>query len=202
VPQTPSAPLTILHVDTDQDRIPDAYEYAMNGGLAGVPTWLEASGLVPDGALAVSGWTDLDGDGLDDMREFAAGTDARLSDTDGDGIPDSQEVATGLSATRADELRITSLAAGPAAVTWAWMTPEDAPDASVGVYATQEAVVSPPERLNTAVRYVLERTDSLSDPQWVVVAEATTDLTSGAYDIGADMTARPAGFYRVRAILP
>ncbi len=204
-PQMPSATLTILHVDSDQDRIPDAYEYAMSGGLAGVPdvpTWLETLGLVPDGALSGSRWTDHDGDGLDDMREFSAGTDARLSDTDGDGITDSQEVAIGLSATRADELRVTGLGADPAAVSWAWTTPEGAPDKRVGVYATQEAVVSPPARLNTAVRYVLERTDSLSAPQWVVVAEATTDLTSGAYDIGADMTARPAGFYRVRAILP
>ncbi|MCZ6794801.1 MAG: IPT/TIG domain-containing protein, partial [Planctomycetota bacterium] len=69
-----------LTVDTDEDGIPDSVE--------------KKNGLDPEDAADAGG--DLDGDGLTNLEEFAAGTDMRNADTDGDGLGDAQEVQGGV----------------------------------------------------------------------------------------------------------
>ncbi|OQW97286.1 MAG: hypothetical protein BWK77_02150, partial [Verrucomicrobia bacterium A1] len=69
--------------DTDNDRIPDAFEYFKIGNLTTM------------GLGSVRGWTDTDGDGLNDFEEYhesAVDSDPLVADTDGDGIPDGREV--------------------------------------------------------------------------------------------------------------
>jgi len=61
-----------LSVDTDAAGLPDGWEYL--------------NGMDPTNPLDESG--DLDGDGLSNAAEYAAGTDPRDDDTDGDGVTD------------------------------------------------------------------------------------------------------------------
>jgi hypothetical protein len=77
-------------LSSDGDALPDEWEFRSLGSLD-----RDGSG-------------DLDGDGLDDAREFAAGTDPASPDTDGDGMPDGWETAHGL-----DPLDASNAAADP-----------------------------------------------------------------------------------------
>ncbi|NUN13803.1 MAG: VWA domain-containing protein [Myxococcales bacterium] len=65
-----------LSNDTDLDTLPDAYEVQ----------W----GLDPNDPADAT--ADGDGDGLDNLGEFAAKTKPTVADTDGDGLPDGAEV--------------------------------------------------------------------------------------------------------------
>jgi len=72
--ETPAFAFTL---DSDNDGLPDQWENTYGGNPAD-----------PGDALL-----DTDGDGLNDWREFAAGTRPDLGDSDGDGAPDGAEVA-------------------------------------------------------------------------------------------------------------
>jgi hypothetical protein len=65
--------------DSDGDQMPNDWEtgYGLNPNN-------------PDDALA-----DSDGDGLNSLAEYQAGTDPTLADTDGDGVSDGEEIAAG-----------------------------------------------------------------------------------------------------------
>ena len=80
--------ILIRDQDTDNDNIPDQWEYSCFGNLTK--------------AGYVGSYTDSDGDGLDDLQEYLRGTNPLNPDTDGDGIPDGQEVALGFNALLAD----------------------------------------------------------------------------------------------------
>ncbi len=200
-PQSPVADVRILHVDSDQDMIADAYEYANNGGLlagASDQSWLGIMGLV-DGV-----YTDLNNDGVNDYEEFFYGTDPTRRDTSGDGISDRQAIDLGLSPTQAHSLRITAMDSAAAELGWAWdIQANSTPVTRMGMYERPAREAGVPQRLNAAVTYVLERTDSLKDPQWESVKEISTDETSGSYNFSDDINnaGRPAGFYRIRAVL-
>lgn len=75
--------LIIRDKDTDNDRLPDAWEYEKNGDL------------LTSGPGGVNGYTDKDNDGLSDMEEYGLSpmdTDPNNPDSDGDGITDFDEV--------------------------------------------------------------------------------------------------------------
>lgn len=75
--------LIVYDRDTDNDRLPDAFEWMKNGNLT------------TSGPGSVRGWTDRDNDGLNDFEEYfesPVDSDWAVSDTDGDGLPDGLEV--------------------------------------------------------------------------------------------------------------
>ncbi|MEI6809912.1 MAG: hypothetical protein WCN95_14435, partial [bacterium] len=81
--------------DTDNDRLPDAWEYENFGSL-----FTAGAGAV----YGSPGYSDTDGDGLNDLHEYELGTDPRKADTDGDGVPDGMEATwVGMSATSMDD---------------------------------------------------------------------------------------------------
>jgi hypothetical protein len=181
--QAPLVPLTIMYTDTDQDRIADAYEYAVSGGLSGIPT----GGPVTPLALGETSDEKVSPDWLG-VLGLVTGSSV-YGDYDGDGLNDKREFDLGLSATATDELHITGLDADNQ-LNW---TLTSAPDA-VGMLSTTT--------LAQPVTYVLERTDSLATPSWIPVTKFGSKEKAGAFDLGADRHNRPAGFYRVRVITP
>lgn len=69
----------------------------------GLPDWWETRhGLNPQDSSDAT--QDNDGDGLDNVGEYAAGSDPQIADTDRDGIPDGWEYAHGLCAYLNDAL--------------------------------------------------------------------------------------------------
>ena len=71
--------LVIHDADSDNDGLPDVWEKTYVQNLT-----------------AMNQFTDLDGDGLLDIREFQLGTNPTKADTDGDGLPDAWEANHGL----------------------------------------------------------------------------------------------------------
>jgi hypothetical protein len=92
------APLPTCTGDQDCDLLPD--------------TWETANGLDP--AWAGDGLLNLDGDGLNNAEELAAGTSPNSADTDGDGWSDSDELASGFDPNNPDDHRAIVEASGPA----------------------------------------------------------------------------------------
>ena len=60
------------------------------------------------GSLGRDGTGDLDGDGLSDFDEYAAGTNPASADTDGDGLPDAWEIANGFDPVDASDAALDS----------------------------------------------------------------------------------------------
>ena len=73
-----------LPEDRDNDGLPDA--------------WETANGLNP--AEPTDAASDLDGDGVENYKEFESGTDPRNRDSDGDGLSDHEELLQGTDPTR------------------------------------------------------------------------------------------------------
>jgi hypothetical protein len=72
------ADLTVDPNDIDGDGLPDAWEIANFGNIT-----------------AQNGKGDPDGDGVDNLHEYLAGTNPTKADTDGDGIDDRTELVMG-----------------------------------------------------------------------------------------------------------
>lgn len=85
-------------VDTDidgyndrEDHYPLNPRYFRDGDRDGLPeTYENIVGLNPDNMF--DGALDRDGDGLNNSREFAAGTDINIEDTDYDSVPDGEDL--------------------------------------------------------------------------------------------------------------
>ncbi|NLG01710.1 MAG: LamG domain-containing protein [Lentisphaerae bacterium] len=206
--EAPRLDIVIEDADTDQDWVPDAWEYEQNPagdflGLVGPSTGAagdteinpylgsllsqtQASAFFT--ALAL-GTTDLDGDGLGDLNELVLGSDARSASTAGDGYNDGDKTALGLNPADALRLDVTgiTLANGLPEVDW-----------SVAVERSGVSTLS----LAPEVTYELLYTPSLSNPQWQVVRsgkvalDGVQTLTS---QIESAVSVDPAqGFFRVR----
>lgn len=105
-----NANIVIFDKDTDNDILPDAWEYMMFGDIAkysgrdyrnGVYIWQEYA----DGALdSDPTMVDTDGDGLSDAVEInSTFTNTHSWDTDGDGISDLEEFLSGSNPKAADD---------------------------------------------------------------------------------------------------
>jgi hypothetical protein len=180
----PTNTVMIRSVDTDQDAIPDAYEYFVAGGVGGTPVMTLAGG--DEGGKASTndlGWLKVLG-----LASGSTVEDPVYRDKDGDGINDKNEFDLGLTATVAEELRILDLN-GDSLLVWTLTSASD----PVGTLAT--------DTLDRPVTYVLERTDSLATPVWLPVETIYGSKTmAGAFDLGTNRSEWPTGFYRVRMV--
>lgn len=180
--------------DTDQDGLPDSWEYLHNAGQA---DWLAVFGVenrpsAPDvHGTAFGAYTDSDGDGLNDFAEYYSGTHPHEVDSDGDGIPDGLDYALGFAPFEPNLLRITSHPGD--ALSWAWTGSV----ADTGVGALSAGGSSP--ALGRTVTYVLERATSLADPDWTGIAYSATPDALGTLAVPDEDL--DSAFYRIRAIL-
>lgn len=167
--------MIVLHDrDTDNDLLPDAWEFWRNGNLntsgydrtdsssGGLFWWQEYA----DGVLDSDPRTpDTDLDGLTDAMEIlVTGTDTHLWDTDGDGVGDLEEFLVGsdpLDAEVAVPYTVPALAFDEAGV----------PYVEIAYPALKPGVV---------LTYELQRRESLADGEWMTVAEHSVANTDGA----------------------
>jgi hypothetical protein len=101
------------------DGVPTATDAALGPGSDdGVPPDTDAAAAADDAGPDLVPGADTDGDGLDDVWEYAAGDGSLLSylsaDTDGDGTPDGAEDPDGDGLTNLEELAFARLTAAPA----------------------------------------------------------------------------------------
>ena len=186
--------LVIRDCDTDQDDLPDSWEYRYN---AGKTDWLAVFGVQQrplEGGISSSiSYLDFDGDGLNDFAEYLYDANPTLIDSDGDGLDDALEAALGLTALDANSLRITGLPGSE--VTWSWNgTVSDVGRDTVPARRSAQA-----RSLGKSVTYVLERATSLLEQDWVEIGRAASTESVGTIAIpneGLD-----SAFYRVRAII-
>lgn len=202
--------LLVLHDrDTDNDLLPDAWEYLTFGDLAtsgyeqksaGVYLWEEYA----DGPLDSDPRTpDTDLDGLTDAMEILLGTNTHSKDTDGDGVSDLEEFLAGSDpCDPAQALRYTM----PGLV----FDKDGVPTVECAYPALKPGVI---------LTYELWRTESLSQPEWKEVAFQSVGATDDTVTYGSDgvssytvpggtFTMKPAdqaegidlatGFYRVK----
>ena len=180
--------LIVLHDrDTDNDLLPDAWEWWKFGNLAtsgydqksaGVYVWEEYA----DGVLDSDPRTpDTDLDGLTDAMEIkVTRTDTHRRDTDGDGIGDLEEFLSGSDPLDPNDARPFS-------------TPALAFDAD-GVPYVECAY--PSLVPGVVLTYTLQRKLDLAAPAWEDVAElevAATDAATVALADGVMSSAKPAG---------
>ena len=184
----------ILHeCDTDNDLLPDAWEYKMFGSITaksgydqntpGVFIWQEYA----DGALDSDPRTpDTDLDGLTDAMEImVTHTNTHESDTDADGISDLEEFLSGsdpLDAADAKPYRMPELAFDEDGVPYVDCT---YPNLSIGVI----------------LNYELQRKQKLDDPVWMPVCDVSVGATEGDITYSADGKTScelPAGTIRMK----
>jgi hypothetical protein len=158
---------------------------------------------------------DADGDGISDAEElFVRRTNAANSDTDGDGIDDGDEEAlfgsSADAANTAQTLRVTSISLdenGNVTFEWDWDgVPTDGAKRSAAPKTTtvEMAEVSSSSGVMraaatapiTGLRYVIEATDSLTNPDWIKV-KSVDALTGEASGGTLPESATGAMFFRV-----
>ena len=208
--RTPYA-VTIQDCDTDNDLLPDAYEWAMvkanNGDLNNFLNAFGVANYAPtvrktiayaaspvEMMVAANVAADQDNDGMNDYDEFFSGTNPALADSDGDGIADGLERTLGFDATTPQTLKITSVAFdanGNPVLDWAW----DGTSSSTKGRAML--------KMGRTVAYVVQGKVALTDPEWKTVRTVYTDEIDGEAVVteeGAppDVDVKALRFFRVK----
>ena len=193
--------IVIRDCDTDNDLLPDAYEYATYGNLAkGVADYASTTRLR---SASNPRPADSDGDGIADSEETAFGLDPNNSDTDGDGIADGLERILGFDALSPQTLKITSIAFdenGNPVVDWTWNGVKAAASAGASGRAGQATA---PATLASEVVYEVQGKADLADAEWTTVRTVRTNLVDGeaavsAEDAPAGVDATAFRFFRVK----
>ncbi len=181
--------IVIRDCDTDNDLLPDAYEWATWGnlshGVSEVAAQVKKSlsfGKSPLAVLAEDAafFTDADGDGLSDYDEFLSGSNPALADSDGDGISDALERVLGFDASMPETLKITSIsldADGSLAVDWTWEGVSAA--SSAGSSGRSGGEGAPAATLAREVSYEIQAKVRLDDAEWTTIRTVTTNLVDG-----------------------
>jgi hypothetical protein len=179
-----SAPyeITIQDCDTDNDLLPDAYEWANAGNLSSLGVAGYASTVKETVAYAVSplamaaadpvAFVDTDADEIGDYDEFLNGTNPALADSDGDGIADGLErnLGSAFDATTPQTLKITSVsfdANGNPVLDWTW-------DGSATSTKGRAML-----KMGRKVVYEVQAKVSLTDSEWTTVRTVYTDDIDG-----------------------
>ena len=201
--------IVIRDPDTDNDLLPDSWEYATHATQPPPENFLAAKGGEGDAAalagkplksaaLAVRFFgeyagSDTDGDGIADASELFFGLDALSADSDGDGLADGDAIGLFGSAEAAKSgptIKITGMevaADGSVTVQWDWDgVPEVDEGTSKGTMAAK------------TVTYEIQSTDSLANPNWKtvkVVTECGAVKTEETF--GQEASTTGAKFFRV-----
>ena len=171
--------ITIGDCDTDNDLLPDAWEWTKVGNFSqGVEQArfnvgrTVAYGKSPLEILAAAPQTfcDYDGDGISDYDELYTGSDPTMTDTDGDGIADGLERTLGFNAATPQSLKITSVAFdanGNPVLDWTW-----------------DGAASPTKgrtllKMGRELAYEVQAKISLTDPEWITIRTVYTDEIDG-----------------------
>jgi hypothetical protein len=196
--------MVLVDRDTDNDTLPDAWEYYYFGSLTayaglnqrqpGLFLWQEYA----DGALdSDPNEVDTDHDGLpDNMELLVTHTNNHAMDTDGDGILDLEEFLSGSSPT--DPLD---------AVRYRTPAPEFDPDGTVVVTWPHPRLVE-----GTRLTFTLSRKANLGDAEWSVLGAATVEapvgsgavgIPAGSCELRQEVGAEGLGFYKldVKAVI-
>lgn len=163
-------------------------------------------------ARIANAYGDADGDGIPDAQEIDVGLSAFTNDTDGDGIDDGDEVTLfgGYKAAKNGQtLVITGIDThddGSVTFEWGWENAPEESAATITATAAQQgessqgilrtAAASAPV---TGLRYVIEASDTLVNPQWREVKRI--DAETGA-ESGGTLPESTTGsmFFRVRLV--
>ena len=171
--------VTIQDCDTDNDLLPDCYEYAKTGyaaspsmGVSGYAPSVRAIVAYASNPLAMAAATatsDYDSDGLNDYGELLKGTEPALDDTDGDGIKDGLEERLGFDSMTQQALKITSVAFdadGNPVLDWTW----EEKAATKGPATTKRATLKGgADTMPEKVVYEIQAKVSLTDDEWTTI---------------------------------
>ena len=194
--------IVIRDPDTDNDLLPDSWEYAVHGNLTaagGDVSVLELRGALKSSAKPVMALfamlntgSDSDGDGVSDVLELFSSSNALLADTDGDGIADGDEIklfGSAAATTTEQKLAITGVemaADGSVTVKWDWVGVPEAGKSAMGAMAMPTVV------------YEIQSTDSLANPNWKTVKTVTEcGAVKTEETFGQEASTTGARFFRV-----
>lgn len=190
--------IVLRDCDTDNDQLPDAWEYQHFGNLntsgydeaePDLPIYLEYA----DGPLdSDPNRVDTDGDGLSDAIELLlTKTDTHIVDTDRDGLSDLEEFLSG-----SDPLD------GTSKIPYRTLGLEFDEDGNPFVYCPYPAL-----KRGIVISYILKQKVNLNDPEWTVVDETTVfapDVKQGTLPAGVKVMKPQAenvdwhsGFFKV-----
>ncbi len=182
--------VTIRDCDTDNDLLPDAYEWASVTNLSAFGVADFATAVKKTIAYAMA------------PRSLLQSPSVASADADADGFTDYEEFLMGFDASSPETLKITSIvfdADGNPVVDWTW----DGPSTGSSAGATGRAGSPTAATLASSVVYEVQAKVELSDAEWTTVHVVETNLVDGEAVVSA--AEAPAGvdvsvfrFFRIK----